>query len=329
MEDPDISIYFASKEGNRQVIDTLLNMGAKITWALLGACEGGHFDLVHLLIDKGINVLNKSDNLQAWNFALGGACLSGHVGIVQFIMDKGVNNFNIGLQGACQGGHLNLIQLMIDRGANEWNFGLRSACRGGHINVVQMMIDRGANEWNCGFYGACENGSIELVQLMIDKGAYDWDSGLFYACVGGHKKIVQMMIAKGEEEWRKMGIRNISLQPRIRNNPIAYTWNEGLEGALKNGHHDMALLMIEKGATYKKYIFQQDKKFIMRALLRVRGKLKMEFQELIKEKVKTPAYFINRHALRCDKQKLSNVFNVGQQFACKDVATFILRFSSI
>jgi len=55
------------------------------------------------------------------------ACEGGHLDIVTLMIEKGAEsniNWNSGLYDACKGGHLNIVKLMIEKGANNWNKGL-------------------------------------------------------------------------------------------------------------------------------------------------------------------------------------------------------------
>ena len=146
-----------------------------------------------------------------WNGGLYGACEGGHMNIVNLMIEKGANYWNHGLYGACHGGHMNIVNLMIEKGANYWTNGLTNACRGGHINIVKLMIEKGANNWNNGLCGACEGGHIDIVNLMIEKGANNWNGGFTNACKGSRKpthtltsvyiNIAKLMMEKGANDW--------------------------------------------------------------------------------------------------------------------------------
>ena len=58
------------------------------------------------------------------------ACEGGHMDIVQLMIQKGADDWNGGLWKACYGGHMDIIQLMIQKGAYNWNGGLWKACYG-------------------------------------------------------------------------------------------------------------------------------------------------------------------------------------------------------
>ena len=45
----------------------------------------------------------------------------GHMNIVQLMIECGANDWNSGLSGACEGGHIVIVQLMIERGATYCN----------------------------------------------------------------------------------------------------------------------------------------------------------------------------------------------------------------
>ena len=101
-------------------------------------CLKNHRPLIELLIKKDIH---KSLYL---DYGLSGACEGGHRDLVQMMIDLGATNFNYGLQSACYRGHRDLVQWMIDLGANNWDGGLYYACHGRHRDVAQMMLDHGA-----------------------------------------------------------------------------------------------------------------------------------------------------------------------------------------
>ena len=81
-----------------------------------------------------------------WNYGLYGACQGGHMDIVNLMIEKGADRWNSGLVYACSGGHIAIVKLMIEKGANQWNWGLEAACVGGHIDIVKIMIEKGATQ---------------------------------------------------------------------------------------------------------------------------------------------------------------------------------------
>ena len=62
----------ACDEGHMEIgkFNDCLKVQMSWNWGLKGACDGGHMDIVNLMISKGANV---------WDLGLRGACYGGHV----------------------------------------------------------------------------------------------------------------------------------------------------------------------------------------------------------------------------------------------------------
>ena len=117
--------------------------------------------LIRLMLKRGADV----------NDGLPGACQGGHIDIVDLMINNGATEWNNGLNRACFGGHRNIVERMIEKGANDWNGGLRSACEGGDRHIVDFMIEKGAGDWNAGLCGAACGVQRSMAELMIRKGA--------------------------------------------------------------------------------------------------------------------------------------------------------------
>ncbi len=83
-----------------------------------------------------------------WEWGLHGACQGGHIEIVKLMIEKGASQWNWALSYACVGGHMDIVKLMIDLGGDNWNWGLRRACTGGHIDIIKFLIEKGASWCN-------------------------------------------------------------------------------------------------------------------------------------------------------------------------------------
>jgi ankyrin repeat protein len=203
------------------------------------------------------------------------ACNGGHLEIVNLMIKKGENNWNWGLRGACIGGHLEIVKLMIEKGANYWKHGLTDACKGGHfdsdnarstrfaydnarsrLEIVNLMIEKGANDWGSGLYNACYSGNLEIVKLMIKNGADNWNDGLYGACEGGHfcynnhcacftyDNAHSTRFAYDNARSTRLEIIKLMIEKGANN------WNDGLCSACRNENLEIVKLMIEKGATH-------------------------------------------------------------------------------
>lgn len=132
------------------------------------------------------------------NIGLMYACQGGHKDIVLLLIEEGADCWSMGLSGACKGGHKDLVFLMIEKGYS-WDYGLDISCRKGYKDLVLLMIKKGANDWNGGLYGACMGGHKDLALLMINKGATDLSWGLYRAYKEGHNDLVLLMAEKGAD----------------------------------------------------------------------------------------------------------------------------------
>ncbi len=177
-----------------------------------------------------INYFIKKDADVDVDYGLYGACEGGHLEIVNLMLQKGANDCNYGLCGACEGGHLDIINTMIEKGANDWDSGLLKACKGGHLEIVNLMLKKGADKLSDGLGEACLGGHVDIVNLMnklCKDRKYDdyctvtqaeayrygipnfvptllseaYESGFLKACEGGQIHIVNMMLKKMADTW--------------------------------------------------------------------------------------------------------------------------------
>lgn len=163
--------------------------------ALDQAVEGGHADMVRVLLDAGIDLKRMR---RGWRCPLTTACREGRIDIVKLLLDKGVSaNDGSALAAAAGGsylpghggGHLDIVKLLVERGADvnaesddcldpSGDFSvtaLQVAAREGHLEVVRYLLEKGAdvnaadNEGDTPLFYALPNAA--LVKLLIEKGA--------------------------------------------------------------------------------------------------------------------------------------------------------------
>lgn len=222
---------------------------------ILGACEGGHLELVKLYSYMSIPSRSKD----YWDNCLPHACMSGNLDMIGYIIDQGATSWNRGLSAACaldngdngvkekvaslmlhhgatnisdalyiscKNGDIKFAKLMIENGATNIQEGLQGACLCGNLEIAKLMINHGADNFTEGFRASCREGHIDIVQLMMKNGVSNVDRGLIDACFGGHVQVAYLMINKGARQW-----------------------NGGLIAACRGGHIDTVRLMVECGAT--------------------------------------------------------------------------------
>ncbi len=110
---------------NQHLIPDLTQLVLKYCWS--EKCD--FYDLCFYGNYEKISTIENDD----WNWGLRGACEGGHMDMVELMIERGATNWNYGLYGACRGGHMDIVELMIERGAANWNCGLYYACYGGHM----------------------------------------------------------------------------------------------------------------------------------------------------------------------------------------------------
>lgn len=233
-------LYKACKDGDIKSVETAIIEGAEdLNWGLRAACEGGHTDLVKLLIKKGVNGAN------CWNEGLYYACKGDHIDIVKLMLNQGANVLDHGFMVACDRGCVEIVKLMINKNSDTGYYGLRNdvglyrACERGYMEIIELiLIDGvGSHEWGYCLEHACKGNNMNVVELFIAKCAERaikekqytdrnyWNYGLRGSCLGGHIDLVKFMIEKGADDW-----------------------NGGLKKACEGGHLEIVELLIEKGA---------------------------------------------------------------------------------
>jgi len=78
-------------------------------------------------------------------YVLENACQGGHMELVELMILKGAKNWDRGLEGACRGGDMKCVKLMIQKGTKNWDRGLQYAYAYGHFEIVNLMMQKGGN----------------------------------------------------------------------------------------------------------------------------------------------------------------------------------------
>ncbi len=246
------------------------------------AAEGGHSEIVKILIEKGANV-NAKDNFERTAFHL--ASERGHLEIVQCLLVKGADvNAKVywkrtALHLASETGHLKTVQCLIDNGADVSAkdkleiSALHLASEKGHLEIVQYLNAKGADinakdeDKQTALHLASREGHLKNVQCLIEKGANvnakdeDNQTALHFASERGHLEIVQCLIANNADvnAKSKFDSSSISPLPLLLNFYFAAIMpsrafdsfpakTTALHMASKNGHLQIVKYLIEMGA---------------------------------------------------------------------------------
>jgi ankyrin repeat protein len=106
--------------------------------------------------------------------AFSGACEGGHIELVELLIQKGIYNWSRGMWGACYENRMEIALLLIEKikssgDSCDWDSALGGACWEGHKDMALLMIKNGATDLGLGLRWACTNGNKELISLIVQK----------------------------------------------------------------------------------------------------------------------------------------------------------------
>ncbi|KAJ3281701.1 hypothetical protein HK104_011321, partial [Borealophlyctis nickersoniae] len=139
--------------------------------ALCRAADGGHLDIVKLLLDEGVDLHAHCDE------ALSAAAENGHLEVVSLLLERGVDLHARGDEAfrvAASWGHVEVVRLFLGNGADvhaRGNEALRTAARMAHMDMVGLLLEKGADVHACEDVLAKISWNKELVSLFLDYGA--------------------------------------------------------------------------------------------------------------------------------------------------------------
>ena len=285
------SLGIACLLGLRQIAERFLDEGDDINaepiegpTALEVAAVEGHFEFVHMLLDRGasVNIDNRKSN------ALYKASFSGHHRVVQLLLDRGADinawggDHGNALHVALDLGHDQIVQLLLDRGADIsvqsrfYGDALQIAAETGRIETVQILLGKGADvNAPGGHYGnalqvASNHGDIEVVRMLLDKGANINARGAYFgtalqaASESGHSQVVQLLLDRGTDVNARGGPYDSALQAASASghnqvvqllldrgsdvNAQGGMWGTALQLASELGHNQVVRLLLDRGA---------------------------------------------------------------------------------
>ncbi|VDI26531.1 Hypothetical predicted protein [Mytilus galloprovincialis] len=146
------------------------------------SCLGGFKNIAILLIDQGINAVESCNSLL-------NATNGGHDDIVEMLVKKGWDVNNVDMQGktalfiACERGFLKIVLLLVDKNADIFRVNdngetpLHAACLAGNIEIVRTLIEHNGyidmldKDRESPLHKACRQGSTCVIQTLVDHGA--------------------------------------------------------------------------------------------------------------------------------------------------------------
>ncbi|KAJ7935096.1 ankyrin repeat-containing domain protein [Mycena leptocephala] len=209
-------LHCAAAFGRGDIVRLLLDKGANIGGAMVGASRNGETDIVRLLLQNGADVDTGYDYHVS---ALEAASYRGHTDIVRLLLENGANpNLNgcRALEGASRNNYPDILDLLLKADANA-NQDDGEALRRAPMNarIIRPLLEHGADPNIDESYllrDAANSGNMEIVQLLLK---YDADvdatpSGshtpLHCAACKGYTDIVRLLLdnganAKADEGW--------------------------------------------------------------------------------------------------------------------------------
>lgn len=132
-------------------------------WAMVKAARGGHLNMVKYLIEKGAN--------DRFEEAVKEAAGSDHFELMKYILSKFEftrHNLNIAMNYAGQNGHLQIVKYLVDKGARDFSSALDYAAGGGHMAIVKYLVDKGAHDIRFAINVAKNHGHIEIANYLTE-----------------------------------------------------------------------------------------------------------------------------------------------------------------
>lgn len=133
-------------------ISTLYNQGI-----LINAAFNGDLEMVQYLIDKGLNVNEKTEI--GSEDALSYSAERGHTEIVRLLVKNGANihiHNDKPLRLSLEKGHLEIVKLLLDNGSDLYSKGgipIRMCMRNHHFHVMEYLIENNLDVSYCELVG--------------------------------------------------------------------------------------------------------------------------------------------------------------------------------
>ena len=182
-----VALERAARQGERDLVQKLVEEGTEIGLAMHAAAEGGHEEVVNYLLEHGAPVSARHGN---GNTPLHYAAKGGNAAIVQRLLLKGAeidasNNLVLTpLYVAADGGHVAAALALMTAGANvnpRWSlFGnsvLQRASERGDVDIMRAAIERGADldvvdgRGQTLLHAAASSNNPEAIDVLVEAGA--------------------------------------------------------------------------------------------------------------------------------------------------------------
>ncbi|WP_052251857.1 ankyrin repeat domain-containing protein [Allofrancisella guangzhouensis] len=177
--------YVSLESYKPYLIETITKITSwKDSELLYVACQGGHTDVVNLLLQ---NNANPNQLTPDGSSPLHVACEHGYTDIVNLLLQNNVNpnqpktDKSSPLYIACEQGYTEIVNLLLQNNANpnklktDGSSPLYIACEQGYAEIVNLLLTHNANpnklktDGSSPLYIACQNGYVEIVELLLQR----------------------------------------------------------------------------------------------------------------------------------------------------------------
>lgn len=213
------ALDWASNEGHLPIVRLLLERSTDVNaqnedgeTKLFYACKNGCKDIVGRLLDQGADIKTRGGKYKGLliDYALK------HEAILELLLDRGAEIDSASkaspLTKAVMLNYVAAVKLLLDKGARiegpDYSATpLQVASMKGHIEIARLLLDAGADINNVkGYLGrtplmwAATNGHVAVIQLLLDRGAdskikFKIGSALDLAKSEGHSEAVKVLKA--------------------------------------------------------------------------------------------------------------------------------------
>jgi ankyrin repeat protein len=212
-------------ESLRLILEADLEIDAKDihgATALMHATQRGDTEMVRLILQKNPDVnLREDGRWGSFSPALKMAAEGGHVDIVKLLLEHGADTsdqavLGTALWGAARSCEPNILQLMLDNGAvvNTGRYAkspLLQATGCSDVEIVKTLLENGADvnrrdeDDRTDFMAAVKHNRIEFIGILFESGAdinakdYDGETALMYAALDGNTEMVEFLVENGAD----------------------------------------------------------------------------------------------------------------------------------
>ncbi|XP_046377331.2 serine/threonine-protein phosphatase 6 regulatory ankyrin repeat subunit B-like isoform X4 [Haliotis rufescens] len=260
-------LMLACEGGNISIVKHVLSMktwdinrrGGRLKQTpIMMACEGGHYDVYHLLVSEGADLTLTDDDNNRDCLML--ACEGGNINIVKYVLSMKIWDINrrggmfqqTPIMMALKGGHYDVYHLLVSEGADltltddDNRDCLMLACEGGNISIVKHVLSmktcninrRGGRLKQTPIMMALKGGHYDVYHLLVSEDAdltlTDDDNRdcLMLACEGGNISTVKHVLSMKTCDINRRG---------------GYFKQTPTMMALKGGHYDVYHLLVSEG----------------------------------------------------------------------------------